>query len=122
MDDRVDKLRGDLAAGEAKEFDVAKVVAEARDSVYTVIGASATGTAFAIAEVHPDDGGGTWLATDFHVIDQPGALWVTRGGRSWPVLDPGGWEEEDVVLLRVADELPVLTSRSGAACEIDLWL
>ncbi len=112
LEGRVDQLRGDLSASEsrqeARNLDVGKVVAQAEDAVYTVIGGEATGTAFAIAEVHPDDGAGTWLATNFHVIDQPGALRVTRGGRSWPVLDPGGWEQEDVALLRVAAELPVL--------------
>ena len=55
-----------------------------------------------------DDGGGTWLATNYHVINPSNVIRVSRGGQSWPVLDPGGWEEQDVALLRVDADLPVL--------------
>jgi S1-C subfamily serine protease len=105
LDGRVDGLSRQVYAQEAKDLDVAGVIAQAEDAVYTVVGQEATGTAFAIAGA---EGGGTWLATNYHVIDQPGALRVTRGGRSWPVLDPGGWQDQDLALLRVAAELPTL--------------
>jgi putative serine protease PepD len=106
VDERVDRVRGDLAASEARQLDVEKVIGLARDAVYTVVGQEATGTAFAVALA---SGGGTWLATNYHVINQPGPLRVTRGDRSWPALDPGGWEDEDVALIRVRDEVPVLS-------------
>jgi S1-C subfamily serine protease len=105
LDGRVDGLSRQVYAQEGKNLDVAQVIAQAEEAVYTVVGEQATGTAFAIAGA---EGGGTWLATNYHVIDQPGALRVARGGRSWPVLDPGGWQEHDLALLRVASELPTL--------------
>jgi S1-C subfamily serine protease len=110
LDGRVNGLSRQVYTQEGKDLDVARVIAQAEDAVYTVVGQQVTGTAFAIAGVK---GGGTWLATNYHVIDQPGALHVTRGGRSWPVLDPGGWQEHDLALLRVAGELP--THRVGPA-------
>ena len=113
LDDRVDTLRGDLDAGErrreAENLNVSKVVAEVEDAVYTVeVDGEPNGTAFAISSAREDDGGGTWLATNFHVINPSTVVRVSRGGQSWPVLDPGGWEEQDVALLRVDADLPVL--------------
>jgi hypothetical protein len=88
LDGRADGLSRQVYAQEGKNLDVAQVIAQAQDAVYTVVGEQATGTAFAIAGA---EGGGTWLATNYHVIDQPGALRVARlrpssrsSGRSRP--------------------------------------
>jgi S1-C subfamily serine protease len=109
LDKRVDKLRADVDAGKAANLNVSEVVAEVEDAVYTVeVDGQANGTAFAISEVREDEGGGTWLATNYHVINPSNVIRVSRGGQSWPVLDPGGWEEQDVALLRVDAVLPVL--------------
>jgi hypothetical protein len=74
LDGRVNGLSRQVYAQEGKNLDVARVIAQAEDAVYTVVGQQVTGTAFAIAGVK---GGGTWPATNYHVIDQPGALHIT---------------------------------------------
>jgi S1-C subfamily serine protease len=109
LDKRIDILRSEADTARAANLNVSKVVAEVEGAVYTVeVNGKPNGTAFAISGVHEDEGGGTWLATNYHVISSSNAIRVSRGGQSWPVLDPGGWEEQDVALLRVDAELPLL--------------
>jgi S1-C subfamily serine protease len=109
LDKRIDILRSEADTARAANLNVSKVVAKVEGAVYTVeVNGKPNGTAFAISGVHEDEGGGTWLATNYHLISSSNAIRVSRGGQSWPVLDPGGWEEQDVALLRVDAELPLL--------------
>ena len=62
----------------------------------------ASGTAFAVSRA---EGGGTWLATNFYVIDRPRTVRVVRAGRSGPGEDVGGWAKHEVALIRVRAEL-----------------
>jgi S1-C subfamily serine protease len=94
----------------ARELDTAKVVSEAQDSVFTIYTDQAQGTAFS---VFPTDDGGTWLATNSHVVeDALGAdrmVRLVQGNRSWRG-EVATWQDRpDVALIRVAGELPTLS-------------
>jgi hypothetical protein len=119
LDDRVDELRGEVAASEAhqqtRNLDVARVVARPEQAVFTVeVGGEASGTAFAVSRA---EGGGTWLATNFYVIDRPRTVRVVRAGRSWPGEDVGGWAKHEVALIRVRAELAGDLGLAGAGGE-----
>jgi putative serine protease PepD len=94
----------------ARELDTAKVVAEAQDAVFTIYTDQAQGTAFA---VFPTDDGGTWLATNSHVVEDAiradRSVRLVQGDRSWRG-EVSAWDDRpDVALLRVAAVLPTLS-------------
>jgi len=94
----------------ARELDTAKVVAEAQDAVFTIYTDQAQGTAFA---VFPTDDGGTWLATNSHVVEEAiradRSVRLVQGERSWRG-EVATWQDRpDVALIRVAGDLPTLS-------------
>ena len=94
----------------ARELDPAKVVDEAQDAVFTIYTTQAQGTAFA---VFPTDDGGTWLATNSHVVEEAiradRSVRLVQGERSWRG-EVATWQDQpDVALIRVAGDLPTLS-------------
>jgi S1-C subfamily serine protease len=94
----------------ARELDTAKVVATAQDAVFTIYTDQAQGTAFA---VFPTDDGGTWLATNSHVVEDAiqadRTVRLVQGERSWRGQVATWQERPDVAVIRVAGELPTLS-------------
>jgi cation diffusion facilitator CzcD-associated flavoprotein CzcO len=62
---RVDALSSRLTAEEGKRIDVGAVAAKVKDSVVTISATGSQGTGFVVGL-----GDGTWIATNFHVIDK----------------------------------------------------
>jgi putative serine protease PepD len=91
----------------ARDLDTAKVVAEAQDAVFTIFTDQAQGTAFA---VFPTDDGGTWLATNSHVVEDAirgdRSVRLVQGDRSWRGQVATWADQPDVALIRVAGDLP----------------
>jgi S1-C subfamily serine protease len=105
----LDTLRTTVDRNAAKELDTAKVVAEVKDAVFTIYTDQAQGTAFG---VFPTGDGGTWLATNSHVVKEVagsnGTVRLVQGTRSWPG-EVAYWDDKrDVALIRVQDALPTL--------------
>jgi S1-C subfamily serine protease len=113
ISDLVDDLRdirSTVDRNAARELDTAKVVAEAQDAVFTIYTDQAQGTAFA---VFPTDDGGTWLASNSHVVEEAlrtnRSVRLVQGERSWRG-EVATWQARpDVALIRVADDLPTLS-------------
>jgi S1-C subfamily serine protease len=108
--DDVREVRTRVDRNAARELDTAKVVSEAEDSVFTIYTDQAQGTAFA---VFPTDDGGTWLATNSHVVEDAvrsdRSVRLVQGDRSWQG-EVATWQDRpDVALIRVAGELPTLS-------------
>jgi putative serine protease PepD len=110
LTDKVRDMRATVDRNAARELDPAKVVAEAQEAVFTIYTDQAQGTAFA---VFPTDDGGTWLATNSHVVEDAiqvdRIVRLVRGDRSWRG-EVATWNSRpDVALIRVAGELPTLS-------------
>ena len=94
----------------AREVDTAKVVAEAQAAVFTIYTDQAQGTAFA---VFPTDDGGTWLATNSHVVEEAiradRSVRLVQGKQSWRGKVATWQDRPDVALIRVASVLPTLS-------------
>jgi S1-C subfamily serine protease len=108
--DAVRDLRVMVDRNAARELDTAKVVAAAQDAVFTIYTDQAQGTAFA---VFPTDDGGTWLATNSHVVEDAiradRNVRLVQGDRSWRG-QVSTWDDRpDVALIRVAGDLPTLS-------------
>jgi putative serine protease PepD len=114
---RVSDLAGDMRdldatvdRNAARELDTAKVVATAQDAVFTIYTNQAQGTAFA---VFPTDDGGTWLATNSHVVENAiradRSVRLVQGDRSWRGQVATWADRPDVALIRVAGDLPTLS-------------
>jgi S1-C subfamily serine protease len=102
-------LRRIVDSNAARELDVATVVNQAKDAVFTVNTDRAQGTAFA---VFPTDDGGTWLATNSHVVQEVegtnGTVRLVQGNRSL-IGEVTYWDDQpDVALIRVSQALPTL--------------
>jgi S1-C subfamily serine protease len=103
-------IRSTVDRNAARELDTAKVVAEAKDAVFTIYTDQAQGTAFA---VFPTDDGGTWLASNSHVVEEAlrtdRSVRLVQGERSWHG-EVDTWQDRpDVALIRVTDNLPTLS-------------
>jgi putative serine protease PepD len=103
-------LRSTVDRSAARELDTAKVVAEAQEAVFTIYTDQAQGTAFA---VFPTDDGGTWLATNSHVVDDAiradRRVRLVQGDRSWQGQVATWQDRPDVALIRVVGDLPTLS-------------
>jgi putative serine protease PepD len=103
-------LRSTVDRSAARELDTAKVVAEAQEAVFTIYTNQAQGTAFA---VFPTDDGGTWLATNSHVVDDAiradRRVRLVQGDRSWQGQVATWQDRPDVALIRVVGDLPTLS-------------
>jgi putative serine protease PepD len=103
-------LRSTVDRSAAQELDTAKVVAEAQEAVFTIYTDQAQGTAFA---VFPTDDGGTWLATNSHVVDDAiradRRVRLVQGDRSWQGQVVTWQDRPDVALIRVVGDLPTLS-------------
>jgi cell division protein FtsB len=86
LTDDVRDVRATMDRNAARELGTATVVAEAQDAVFTIYTDQAQGTAFA---VFPTDDGGTWLATNSHVVEDAiqadRMVRLVQGDRSWRV-------------------------------------
>jgi S1-C subfamily serine protease len=106
----VREVRERVDRNAARELDTAKVVAEAQDAVFTIYTDQAQGTAFA---VFPTDDGGTWLATNSHVVQDAiradRSVRLVQGDRSWRGHVATWADRPDVALIRVAGDLPTLS-------------
>jgi S1-C subfamily serine protease len=103
-------LRSTVDRSAARELDTAKVVAEAQEAVFTIYTDQAQGTAFA---VFPTEDGGTWLATNSHVVDDAiradRRVRLVQGDRSWQGQVATWQDRPDVALIRVVGDLPTLS-------------
>lgn len=95
--------------------DLEAFIDEISGSIVTVFCADSNGTGFASDLTGMDDGYKTFIVTNHHVIedclDDPASLSVTHGGEDEIETDAEifGWDEEnDLALIEVAVELPVL--------------
>jgi S1-C subfamily serine protease len=110
LTDDLDGVRTMVDQNAARELDTAKVVAAVKDAVFTIYTDQAQGTAFG---VFPTGDGGTWLATNSHVVKEVagsnGTVRLVQGGRSWAG-EVTSWDDRrDVALIRVQDTLPTLS-------------
>jgi S1-C subfamily serine protease len=108
--DDIREVRTTVNRNAARELDTAKVVTEAQDSVFTIYTDQAQGTAFA---VFPTDDGGTWLATNSHVVEDAVRadrnVRLVQGDHSWRG-EVATWQDRpDVALIRVAGAVPTLS-------------
>ncbi len=113
-DSRLDQLEG--RAGELEKrvgsaFDSAAVAAAALPSVFRVVAGDATGTAFAVGR--PPANGGTYLFTNYHVVED---VWVAgkrqvfleRRDTRFPATITKIDKEHDVALLQATETFPRL--------------
>jgi S1-C subfamily serine protease len=106
----LDDLRTTVDRNAEKELDTAEVVDKIKDAVFTISTDQAQGTAFG---VFLTDDGGTWLATNSHVVEavagSNGTVRLVQGDRSW-VGEVAFWDDRrDVALIRVQGVLPTIT-------------
>jgi putative serine protease PepD len=103
------EVRETVDRNAARELDTARVVATAQDAVFTIYTDQAQGTAFA---VFPTDDGGTWLATNSHVVEDAiradRRVRLVQGDRSWRGQVATWADRPDVALIRVAGDLPMV--------------
>lgn len=95
--------------------DLQAFIDEVSQSIVTVFCAESNGTGFAIDLTGLDEGYESFIVTNHHVIDEciddASALTVTYGGEEEIETDAElfGWDEEnDLALIEIAAELPVL--------------
>jgi S1-C subfamily serine protease len=105
----LDGLRTSVDRNAAKELDTAKIVVQVRGAVFTIYTDQAQGTAFG---VFPTGDGGTWLATNSHVVKEVagsnGTVRLVQGTRSW-VGEVTYWDDRrDVAVIRVQGALSTL--------------
>lgn len=102
--------------------DLEAFIDETSRSIVTVFCADSNGTGFASDLTGMDEGYKTFIVTNHHVIedciDDPASLSVTHGGADEveTKAEIFGWDEEnDLALIEVAVELPVLTTATEFA-------
>ena len=119
-DDRfagIEGRTGELEKRVGSAFDPAAVAATALPSVFKIVAGPATGTAFAIGR--PPSGGGTYLFTNYHVVED---VWVSgkrnvsleRRDTRFPATITKVDKEHDVALIQTTETFPRLTNATVA--------
>jgi S1-C subfamily serine protease len=113
--DKLDKRTSDLEKRVGSAFDSAAVAAAALPSVFRVSAGDFTGTAFAVGrEV---SGGGTYLFTNYHVIEQVWTggkreVFLERRSQRFPATITKVDKDNDVALLVAREKFPRLATAS----------
>jgi putative serine protease PepD len=116
---RVDALSSRLTAEEGKRIDVGAVAAKVKDSVVTISATGSQGTGFVVGLAD-----GTWIATNFHVIDKniyEGQRTVTvhQGSQRWQGEVWSWYESDDIALVKVTGaDLPHLEWASRGSTKV----
>jgi putative serine protease PepD len=101
IDKRVDALSGRVTAEEGQRIDVGSVAKKVKDSIVTISATGGQGTGFVVGLAD-----GTWIATNFHVIEEntyDGQRTVTvhQGSRRWSGTVWSWYERDDIALVKL---------------------
>jgi S1-C subfamily serine protease len=111
LSERVLDIEADLAAAEERTFDANAVARIARPAVFTLVAGLGQGTAFGFYSTSQ----ATWLATNYHVVEDilhVGAktVGIRQGSQTWAGTVWSWDAQSDLALIKVGAELPILDS------------
>lgn len=119
IDKRVDALGRRVTAEEGKRIDVGAVARKVRDSVVTISATGGQGTGFVVGLAD-----GTWIATNFHVIEEntyedQRTVTVHQADQRWSGTVWSWYERDDIALVKLTGaDLPQLEWASRGSTKI----